>query len=146
MAKLENKTKAQLIEIILRKDEVEAQLRAENESLKNDYQSACDEYTTQSQTAADNYEEILRENEELKNSSQSLKSAYDSLQGDLASYKKQFNSAIKDCRGTAAALDAEKERNEKLLEELAECKRQRDAWLATTIVSVIIACVVICLL
>ena len=123
MAKLENKTKAQLIEIIMRKDDVENELRKEindltqkYNALKADYEDACDAAT---ENNADEYEK---------------------LRGDYNTLKKSYNHAIKDCQGTAKRLEDVSTNLANVQEELAETKSQRDAWLATTVISVILVC------
>lgn len=128
MAKLENKTKAQLIEIIMRKDDVENELRKEvndltqkYDALKADYEEACDAAT---ENNADEYEK---------------------LRGDYNTLKLSYNHAIKDCQGTAKRLEDVSANLANVQDELAEVKKQRDAWLATTIISVVITCVVLCL-
>lgn len=131
MGKLENKTKAQLIEIIMRKDDVENELRKqindltqEYDTLKADYEDACDAASTNDQ---DNYNK------------------YQKLQGDYATLKSSYNHAIKDCQGTAKRLEDVSADLAKVQEKLADTKSQKDAWTVIAVISVIVTCVVLCL-
>ena len=128
MAKLENKTKAQLIEIIMRKDDVENELRKEinqlkqeYDTLKADYEDTCDSATENNQQNADEYEKLL---------------------GDYNTLKKSYNNAIKDCQGTSKVAEARAEKIISLGKELVECKKVRDTWVVTAVVAVLIACVI----
>lgn len=130
MGKLENKTKAQLIEIIMRKDDVENELRKEvndltqkYDALKADYEDVCDADAENNQQNAE----------------------YEKLRGDYNTLKLSYEHAIKDCRDMSNRLEDVSANLANVQDELAEVKKQRDAWLATTIISVVITCVVLCL-
>lgn len=121
MGKLENKTKAQLIEIIMRKDDVENELRKEITELKADYEAMCDDTVTKNAQKMEDYEKLL---------------------GDYNTLKKSYNHAIKDCQGTSRTAEARAEKIISLEKELSECKKVRDTWVVTAVVAVLIACVV----
>lgn len=131
MAKLENKTKAQLIEIIMRKDDVENELRKEinqlkqeYDTLKTDYEDACDAAIENNQQNADEHEKLL---------------------GDYNTLKKSYEHAIKDCQGMSNRLEDVSADLAKVQEKLADTKSQKDAWTVIAVISVIVTCVVLCL-
>lgn len=127
MAKLENKTKAQLIEIIMRKDDVENELRKELKELselKADYEAMCDDTVTKNAQKMEDYENLL---------------------GDYNTLKKSYEHAIKDCRGTAKRLEDTCATLSTVQEKLADTKSQKDAWTVIAVISVIVTCVVLCL-
>ena len=124
MAKLENKTKAQLIEIIMRKDDVENELRKELTELKADYEAMCDDTVTKNAQKMEDYEKLL---------------------GDYNTLKKSYNHAIKDCQGTAKRIEDVSADLATVQEKLADTKSQKDAWTVIAVISVIVTCVVLCL-
>lgn len=134
MPKLENKTKAQLIEIIQRKDSVEKELRDKVESLTNEcagLQANVQAYSIDNAALKDHLSMMENEIKKLKSKADTLDKALSITKENL---KKEY---AKTDTLNKATVDANCEIIS-LKETLQEVKQQRNSFVVTTLVAVVL--------
>ena len=134
MAKLENKTKAQLIEIIQRKDGVEKELRDKVESLTNEcagLQVNVEAYSTDNAALKDHLSMMEDEIKKLKSKADTLDKALSITKENLKKEYAKVDTLNK------ATVDANCE-IVSLKETLQEVKQQRNSFVVTTLVAVVL--------
>lgn len=134
MAKLENKTKAQMIEIIQRKDAVEKELRDKVESLTNEcagLQANVEAYSIDNASLKDHLSMMEDEIKKLKSKADTLDKALSITKENL---KKEY---AKTDTLNKATVDANCE-IVSLKETLQEVKQQRNSFVVTTLVAVVL--------
>lgn len=134
MAKLENKTKAQLIEIIQRKDSVEKELRDKVEELQNEaagLQVNVEAYSIDNSTLK---EHLSMMEDEIKK----LKSKADTLDKALLITKENLKKEYAKVDTLNKAIVGENCEKVSLEETLKEVKQQRNSFVVTTLIAVVL--------
>lgn len=134
MAKLENKTKAQLIEIITRKDSVEKELRDKVESLTNEcagLQATHDAYSIDNAALKDHLSMMEDEVKKLKSKADTLDKALSITKENLKKEYAKIDTLNKATVDTNCEIVS-------LKETLQEVKQQRNSFVVTTLVAVVL--------
>lgn len=134
MAKLENKTKAQLIEIIQRKDNVEKELREKVESLSNECENLkvdnkC--YSTDKAVLESHLAKMEDEAKKLKSKADTLDKALSNARENLKKEYAKNDTLTHDITDINCEVVS-------LKETLQEVKQQRNSFVVTTLVAVVL--------
>lgn len=155
MAKLENKTKAQLIEIIQRKDSVEKELRDKIEELQNEaagLQVNVEAYTIDNAALKEHLAQMQNEVKLLREQIQDLKASneeYDKEQEGLITKANTLDKALgitkENLKKEYAKVDKLGHKLEdkiieieSLKDTLKEVKDQRNSFVCTTLVAIVL--------
>lgn len=155
MGKLMNKTKAQLEEIILRKDSVEKELRDKIEELQNEaagLQVNVEAYTIDNAALKEHLAQMQNEVELLREQIQDLKESNEEYDKEQEKLVNKTNTLDKALSITRENLKKEYAKNDilshdmtdincevvSLKETLQEVKQQRNSFVVTTLVAVVL--------
>lgn len=134
MAKLENKTKSQLIEIIQRKDSVEKELRDKVEELQNEcagLQANVEAYSIDNSTLKEHLSRNEDEVKKLKSKAETLDKALSITKENLKKEYAKIDTLNKATVDTNCEIVS-------LTETLQEIKQQRNSFVVTTLVAVVL--------